>query len=244
MKRMLELNLGAMILLTFAVGCGGSSSDPGSGGASSSAGSANGEAAGGTTAMPGGGSTAVPGGGAHSSGGQTSMPGSAGAAPGGGFMTSVPGSTPLKDLTPDQQAQLCSDLEKYVAGSISAPLADFQCKVFAMLAAAQATSDAAAQTACTSSLAQCTPDATTEPSMCDASAAATCTATVADATTCINDETSAIAAITASVPGCTGLTVAKAQAALAALGAGGDSVNPPSCTKYQTECPGSMTGTP
>jgi hypothetical protein len=241
MKRMLELNLGAMMLFTFAVGCGGNSSDPGSGGASSSAGnagSANGDAAaGGTTAMPGGG--------AHSSGGQTSMPGSAGAAPGGGFMTSVPGSTPLKDLTPDQKAQLCSDLEKYVAGSFSAPLADFQCKTSAMLAAALATSDAAAQTACTSSLAQCTTDTTTEPNMCDASEAATCTATVADAITCLNDETAAIAAINATVPGCTGLTVAKAQAALAALGAGGgDELNPPSCTKYQAECPGSMTGTP
>jgi hypothetical protein len=238
MKRILELNLGAMILLTFAVGCGGNSSDPGSGGASSSAGNAGANAgAGGTSAMPGGG--------AHSSGGQSSMPGSAGAAPGGGFSTSVPGSTPLKDLTPEQAAQLCSDLQKYADTSLSPPLADYECKALGLVAAAQATTDAAAQSACKTSRTQCAPTTTTGTGMCDTSEAATCTATVADATVCLNDTAAAVAALAASVPSCDGMTLAQAQAALGALATGGlELTNPPSCTKYQAECPGSMSGMP
>jgi len=237
MKRILELNLGAMILLTFAVGCGGSSSDAGSGGASSSAGSANANAgAGGTSAMPGGG--------AHS-GGQTSMPGSAGAAPGGGFMTSVPGTTPVKDLTSDQKAQLCSDIEKFGNATLVAPLADFQCKALALVAAAQTTTDADAQTACKSALTGCTPDPSSGTGMCNADTSATCTATVADVGVCYNDTAAAVAALAAVVPSCDGKTLAQDQAALAALAASGDTgfTEPASCTKFDAEC-GSMTGMP
>jgi hypothetical protein len=245
MKRILELNVGAMILLTFAVGCGGSSSDSSAGGASSSAGSANANAgAGGTSAMPGGGTSAMPGGGAHS-GGQTSMPGTAGAAPGGGFMTSVPGTTPLKDLTPDQKSKLCDDLQKYSDSSLSAPLADYECKALALVAAAQATTDAAAQTACKSSLTGCTPDPTSGTTMCTGDTAATCTATVADLGVCFNDTAAAVNALDASVPSCDGMTLAQAQAALVALAASGDGgfTEPASCTKYDAAC-GSMTGMP
>ncbi len=239
MKRILELNLGAMILLTFAVGCGGSSSsDAGSGGASSSGGSGNAHAGA-------GGSSAMPGGGAHS-GGQTSNPGSAGAAPGGGFMTSVPATTPLKDLTPDQKTQLCDDLGKYVDVALTAPVADFQCKALALSAAAQATTDAAAQSACKSALAGCTPDPGTGTSMCSADTPATCTATVADLGVCLNDTVAAVATLSAAVPSCDGMTLAQDQAAIIALASSGDSqfMDPASCTKYNAECGGSMTGMP
>ena len=243
MKRILELNVGAMILLTFAVGCGGSSSsDSGTGGASASAGRANGNAgAGSANGNAGaGGASAMPGGGAHS-GGQTSMPGTAGAAPGGGFMTSVPGTTPLKDLTPDQKTQLCSDLEKFSDATLAAPLADYVCKAEALVATAQAATDADAQTACKASLTGCTADPT--PSMCTGDTAATCTATVADLSVCFNDTSSAVNALASSVPSCEGMTKAQAQAAVLALAASGNGgfTEPASCTKYDAEC-GSMTG--
>ena len=244
MKRILELNLGAMILLTFAVGCGGSSSDAGSGGATSNAGNANANAGSANANAGAGGTSAMPGGGAHS-GGQTSRPGSAGAAPGGGFMTSVPGTTPVKDLTPDQKTQLCSDIEKWADATVLAPLADFQCKALALVAAAQATTDADAQTACKSALTDCTADPSSGTGMCNADTSATCTATVADLSVCYNDTAAAVATLAGTVPSCDGKTLAQDQAALAALAASGDAgfTEPASCTKFDTEC-GSMTGMP
>jgi hypothetical protein len=225
MKRILELNLGALILLTVAVGCGGNStSDAGAGGASSNAGNPGG---------PNGGAPATPSGGAHS-GGQTSNPGSAGASTGGGFMTNVPGTTPLKDLTPDQVAQLCSDL----GGFLTASLGDLGCKAQALAAAAQATTDAAAQSTCKSTLAACKPD-TTQDGECDT----TCPATIADAAVCFNDTGAAFKALGAAIPPCDGLTMAQAKAAIEAFGSTDSGFKQPeSCMKLDMECPGSMSG--
>jgi len=237
MKRILEVNLGAMILLTFAVGCGGNSSDSGGGGASSSAGNPGtpnaGAANGGAPTSSGGAS----GGAAHASGGQ-SNPG------GGGFSTSVPGSTPLKDLTPDQLMQLCSDAQKYSDAVIGPVTSDLLCKVQALAAAAQEMTDAEAQSACKGGLAACTPDVTSDPGMCNGATAETCTATVADLALCANDTQAAITTFVATIPSCDAITPEKAQAALAAFaaGEGGGFMEPASCTKYDTECPGSMSG--
>jgi hypothetical protein len=222
----------ALLLLAFAAGCGGNSTDssPGSAGA-------------GPVGTNGGGTpTSSQAGGAQSSAGRPSTSGSAGGSSGGSFSTNVPGSTPLTSLTPEQQTQLCADVQKYLGGS-SSPVTDYECKSLALATAAQATTDPAAQAACKAALAGCTPDASS--TTCDVSSEpATCTATVADATTCINDTIAAFAALDAKVPPCDGLTVTQAQTALLALVSNSNAAeSPPFCTKYNAECD-SMTGMP
>jgi hypothetical protein len=169
------------------------------------------------------------------------MSGAGGAATGGAFSTSVPGTTPIKDLTPDQEAQLCSDLKKF-ADALSAPYADYVCKATALVGAAQAMTDADAKTACEAALANCAPADTTDE--CDVNVAATCTSTVADVSACFNDTAATFAAFDASVPSCVGMTLAQAKAALATLAANNPEgpMEPASCTKVDNECPEMMSG--
>ncbi len=105
-------------------------------------------------------SAASPGGASHggaSSGGAATTPGAGAPPAGGSFSTSLSPSTPLKDLTPDQLAQWCSDLETFAQTSLTDVTSDYLCKVLALVDAAQQTSDADSQQRCNSGLAQCTP---------------------------------------------------------------------------------------
>jgi len=236
MKRILELNLGALMLLTVAVGCGGStSSDPGAGRAPSSAGNPDSPNGGAVN----GGASATPAGGAHS-GGQTSNPGSAGASTNGGFSTSLSGSTPLKDLTPDQVTQLCGELADF----LNASFANFGCQAQAVVAAAQTTTDAEAQSTCKTTLAACGPDQA-DGGMCDTQAISMCPVTVGDAALCFNDTGAAIKTLGSSIPSCEGLTLAQAQAAVVAFAASDNAFKEPaSCAKLSMQCPDSTPGMP
>jgi hypothetical protein len=237
MKCMLELTVSAVVVLAVAAGCGGTSSDAGGAAAGSGTGGA------GSTAHAGASSTA--GGASSTSGGASSTTGGASATAGGApastgpFTTSVPASTPLGSLTPDQLTQICSDVKKYVDSTLGAAATNYECQTFAVIAAVTATSDAAAEAACKASLSTCTP-VQNGTATCDASPS-TCTATVGEATTCFNDLNTSLQAAAAALPSCNGLTVAKANAALTALSSDGGSPlsDPPSCTKLDAECPGS-----
>jgi hypothetical protein len=231
MKCMLELTVSAVVVLAAAAGCGGSSNDSGGAAAGSGTGGA------GSTAHAGASSTS--GGASPTSGGASSTTGGAPASM-GPFTTSVPASTPLGSLTPDQLTQVCSDVKKYVDGTLASVLTTYECQSFALIAAATAASDAAAVTACKASVASCDVGSGTTTDTCTASPA-TCTATVGEATTCLNDLGKAVQATASSLPSCDGITVAKATAAVTALASdgGGGLTDPPSCTKLDRECPGS-----
>jgi hypothetical protein len=246
MKCMLELTVSAVAVLAVAAGCGGTSSNAGNGtsmaGASATgapASQAGASSTGGGASSTSGGASSTSGGASSTSGGASSTSGGASSGSGGPFTTSVPASTQIGSLTPAQLTQICSDVQKFTQ-TLDATVASYECQSFALISAATAQTDAAAEAACKASLASCVPTAATPTGMCTGSAT-TCTATVGEATTCFNDLNAALQSATASQPSCDGLTVAKATAALAALaGDGGTGLSyPPSCTKLDMECPGS-----
>jgi hypothetical protein len=215
---MLKLSLGTAAILMFAIGCGGSS--------------ASGTSAGGSTSSSAGASSSSAG--ASSSSGGTSSSG-------GSFSTSVPASTSLGSLTSDQVASICADLNSYLTtGSFASDLSDYECKSIAVISAATASSDAAAQTACKSAEASCTPTTGTQTGTCTPPDS-TCTATVGELTTCLNDLVKAVQGVDDSIPSCDTLTVAQADATLAALAsdAGAGLADPPSCVSYEAKCPDS-----
>ncbi len=237
---MLRIAVCAVLSLGFAVvGCGGSStSGDGGGGSTSSAGSSSSAGSTSSSGASSGGSTSSAG---ASSGGNTSSAGSTGSAgssstggsSAGDFSTSVPGSTPLGNLSDSQTTALCSDLEAYTAKS---NLLKVSCGLDGLLAAQTATdtSDAGLQAACKGAYDSCNADSTAT-TTCDKPSAA-CTATVAELTACLNDTAQEFDSI--SVPECSTLTSATLSLAFAGL-AGLSTDQTAACKTYDAKCPDS-----
>jgi hypothetical protein len=160
------------------------------------------------------------------------------------FMTSVPAGTKLTALTAAQQTQLCNDLESFTQQALTATL----CKTAGVGAAedilvlqGQSATDADLRTACTQAYDSCvSPDGggTTTLTCNVGSEPSTCQATVGDLQTCLNDESSALQHLSASVPSCSSLTVASLQAFLSSSSSGssGNSMEPASCSKFDSTC--------
>ncbi|HTA90456.1 MAG TPA: hypothetical protein VK745_12795 [Polyangiaceae bacterium] len=228
MRHILELGLGTVVALAFAVGCGGSSNSTGTGGSSSSAGST---ASGAGESSTSGGASSTSGGASSTSGGASSTSGGASYTV-GPFTTSLPASTSLGSLTSAQATQLCTQLDSYLNS-----ITTYECELIAVVEAGTATSDAAAQTMCQTLESACSATGTTTDS-CTAPGSS-CMATVGDLEGCLNDTTATLKS--AAVPACATLTLAQAQAlAISFAGeADGGPAEPTSCTSFAAKCPDS-----
>src|SRR5580698_2592124 len=198
-------------------------------------------------------------GGGNGSGG-TGGGGAGGATPGKGgstgtggsgagtFSTSVPGSTKLTDLTTTQVMQICGDIATYVDDKVvptlcghNAQIAGLEGAELLLLQNPSATNTelqaACIQTVATTDAGSCGPvdggtqacNVTSEP--------AGCTATVADLTTCANDDFSALSSYYDSLPSCASLTSATVTAFFALDG--GLDTGPPvptACSAFNATC--------
>jgi uncharacterized protein (DUF697 family) len=148
----------------------------------------------------------------------------------------------LADLTSAQASELCGELTSYLDGSnLTTGLLDYECKLTSILGALAATTDAAAQAACSASYSECKMGSggTVTNGQCTPPGS-TCTATVGELQMCLSDFDGFAKALEATpVPSCTGLTLTQVQATLAsfATGAGANSMEPASCTTYSAKCP-------
>jgi hypothetical protein len=135
----------------------------------------------------------------------------------------------LADLTSAQASELCGELTSYLSS-----LRDNECKLTAVLGAFTATTDAAAQAACSATYTTCKTGGQCTPP------GSTCTATVGELQMCLSDLDGFAKALEATpLPSCSGLTLAQVQTTLASLatGAGANVMDPASCTTYSAKCP-------
>jgi hypothetical protein len=159
------------------------------------------------------------------------------------FMTTLPATTPLGQITFAQLPTICGDIDGYRGQLASdATFRPVLCKYAGIQAAASTVgpnaTDAQVQQACITAASTCE-SAPPRPFAllgCSVTPPATCTATVAQYAACLEDSVAAAEASVATIPTCTSLTVATLRAS------GGTTGTPPppvSCVTFESACPGS-----
>jgi hypothetical protein len=156
------------------------------------------------------------------------------------FMTAVPGTTPLGQLTQAQFGTLCGDVATYRSllaadPSFRAVYCAFGGITAATRAAGPSATDADVQQACSAAASSCM-SAPQQPFTlaCEVTVSATCTATVAQYTTCLDDSVAAAEVSVAAIPSCDSLTVAELRGDGDTLGT---PTPPASCATYDAACP-------
>jgi hypothetical protein len=170
------------------------------------------------------------------------------------FTTSVPGSTPLNQVSGTQLTTLCNDVYKYVTAVdenvfANQTLKQGKCTALGYDAAfaANATTDAELQSACSMEYNQCLQYTLSPgPPTCFKTPPASCTATVSQYEACLNDVVVAAEAILGSLPSCSSLTIStlSADASQAGYSAGATSgpaswavtSGPASCATFSAAC--------
>jgi hypothetical protein len=148
-----------------------------------------------------------------------------------GFNPSVPGSTPLNQLSAEQASQLCVESVNYDrASTTAAKTFEQQCRAIGILAVVAADgTDALAPAVCADAYNKCKQGLPPVPpsvaTVCKDAAAdlAPCTATVDQFATCVEEQVGFV------VPSCNGITNAKAQALL-------EQPAGPTCEQVQASC--------
>lgn len=231
----------AIVVIAFAqIGCGSSSGgNTGNGGAGGTIGSG-----GGTTGGGGGGTGAAGltgGGGATGTGGITGA-GGTGLPTGPAFTTTVPGNTAVNALTTAQQMQFCTDLNTPTNAQIQIGCNGAAVQNAGEAAAAQSSlTDATLRVSCANDFNKCVAffagggaQSDAGAPTCDYSSLATCSATVADFTTCLNDD---FHDTFAGIPTCDTLTRTTAIGAAFILDSDGGVPEPASCMAVDAKCP-------
>jgi hypothetical protein len=175
------------------------------------------------------------------------------------FTTSVPGSTPLNQVSGVLLTTLCNDVYQYVTAVdvdvfASQTLKQGKCTTLGYLAAETASANAGAgatdadlQSACSMEYNQCLQlTLSPSPRMCVMAPSASCTATVSQYAACVNDVFVAAEAILPTLPSCSALTVStlSADASQAGIGAAASSgpaswaatSGPASCAIFSAAC--------
>ncbi len=175
------------------------------------------------------------------------------------FTTSVPGSTPLNQVSGTQLTTLCNDVDKYVTAfgenvlaKQTTTLKQGKCTALGYEAAATAnananaiaansTTDAELQSACSMEYNQCL-QLTVSPTSrtCFQTPPGSCTASVSQYAACLNDVVVAAEATLGSLPSCSSLTVGTFSADLSKAGIGVASwaatSGPASCATFSAAC--------
>lgn len=214
-----------------AFGCssagGGNAATGGSSGTGGPGGIGGGSNTGGTAGGSGG---SLGTGGAVGTGGTAATGGAGG---GGGSVTTLSGSRTIGTLTTAEGTQLCNDTYAYFGSSIpQATTCKWQGLAYAVNSSAQ--SDSVLQQQCTKQLNTC--QQATDPwannSGCN-TLPADCTATVAQYSTCINDEVDAFIQTVSGLPACTTITMSQTSSVTDAQLAS----PPASCASLMNICP-------
>jgi hypothetical protein len=171
----------------------------------------------------------------------------AGCGGGGGsgptFSTSVPSGSAVNTLTPAQLTQLCNDIASFTSKELSSTsiCQAATARVVAQQAAQNpGLSDAELQVACANEMSLVcilvvdagvpgSPDGGAS----SCASGANCTATVGQISTCLNDQSAAIARYESMFPTCSAVTHAR----LAAIDLDAGIAQPASCIALQSSCP-------
>ena len=157
-------------------------------------------------------------------------------AAGGTAVTSLCGAAALNTLTAAESSQLCSDTSAYVVAAIPRATG---CKYQAIVAAASNSSptEAQLQAACASTEATCNQDASVmgpgANTLCG-QIPATCTATVAQYSTCVEDQAVVFAQEAGELTSCSTLTFGNLSTVYDVPNAANAA---PSCMTLETACP-------
>jgi hypothetical protein len=154
------------------------------------------------------------------------------------FSSSLPGSSQIGSLTPDQQTTLCADMERFMSTPVILESSkELTCRLMGALLAAFAapTTDAEARSACKPIYDDCkkTPfeaDQTTcEPYT------ASCTATIAELEACMTDFPGILAETANGFPSCDTLSLADLSEDMPTTGA--EVTLTPACAVIRQKCP-------
>ena len=211
----------------------GGSSAGGSAGSSNAAAGSNNTAAGSGGAAAGSNNTAAGSGGAAAGSSNAAAGSSSGGASGTGSVTSISSSKPLSGLSAAEAKTLCDDTFAYFGSAIAKPIT-CKWKGLNKATSSSAPTQEVLTKTCTDEESGClTAAATTENSGCNAIPTSGCSTTVAQYSTCIQDQVLAFAQTVNGLPSCATFMTSGTSAIYEAQGA-----NPPPSCVFDATCPG------